>query len=1045
MADKRISQLVERVDIANNDVLPIVASGATTTNKVTISSIQTFMQGNLDLGVTSVGITLGTTGTDVNVSGSPITSSGNITINFPTASASNRGLLSSADWITFNSKQPAGNYVTLDTTQTITAQKTFTTSGSSDTMIISHGSGSGFALDVIKAGSGEAIRVNKTSGSGNAMTVIGGNFEAPTIVKTGGTSTQYLMADGSTSTLTNPVTGTGASGQVAFWNGTSSQTGDTKLTFNSSTGLLTLDGDLTLTGAQTIQTSTGNLTLATAAGNGNINLVPNGLGVVDIRNSNDTTNSQVPTLRFTDLDTSSGTGQKTGRIEFSTSDTSPGPSGVTSFIESITEGTSGLGSLIFGTGQSGSATEDARFTSNGNFLLNTTTDAGFRLDVNGTARVQGATTITGVTRIGNSSYNDVTLSGLVVGINGASASRVTIANNGNYQDVQFIATAISSGNINTWSFGQRRDTFFGNTIGSFQIVGSYTDNAGAGAPVGGGYRVPLICNPNGDVIIAGASANAINGNVGIGIISPTFKLDVNGTTRFNGLSTIQGTTASDSGQLGAELLTTGTGDASWTGTSFATGYTHVAGSTTTLTSTLAGVVNTFYQITYTVTGRTAGSFTIGFGGFISGNLTATGAVGPRATTTGTLVITPTSDFNGTIVLSIRIISISSASVTFNNSAGNLSNQLRISSLDSNSFFGLNSGRTNTTGTNNSFYGRDAGINNTTASNNSFFGSAAGQSNTTGSDNTAIGSIAGGANTTGTLNTFVGRIAGQFNTTGSDNTFIGAVSGRNNTVGANNVCVGSNAGNANTTGSSNNFVGFASGFSNTTGVGNSSFGSSSGSANTTGSSNSFFGNNSGRLLADGITALTISNNSVFIGADTRANANNQTNQIVIGTSAIGLGSNTTVLGNASTTHGRWFGNLLVGTSTNNGTNLRVVGTTQSDIITQNLASHGKKVLQYTSVSSTTINLPTEFPLMTGLVVANAYAVFGKFLGKYLSYGQAIEFYIAKNPNGTWNTVAYSDSSQFIASLVSVTGSGNDLTITTQTDTSFILELTVMTQS
>ena len=104
MADKRISQLVDRGTVANNDVVPIVVSGATTTNKATISSIQTFMQGNLDLGVTSVGITLGSTGTDVSVSGSPVTSSGNITINIPTASATNRGLLSSANWTTFNNK-----------------------------------------------------------------------------------------------------------------------------------------------------------------------------------------------------------------------------------------------------------------------------------------------------------------------------------------------------------------------------------------------------------------------------------------------------------------------------------------------------------------------------------------------------------------------------------------------------------------------------------------------------------------------------------------------------------------------------------------------------------------------------------------------------------------------------------------------------------------------------------------------------------------------------------------------------------------------------
>jgi hypothetical protein len=104
MSDKRISQLVERVSIANNDVLPIVALNASTTNKVTISTIQDWMQTHLDHGVTSIGITIGSTGTDISVSGSPVTAAGNITINVPTSSAANRGLLSAADWTTFNNK-----------------------------------------------------------------------------------------------------------------------------------------------------------------------------------------------------------------------------------------------------------------------------------------------------------------------------------------------------------------------------------------------------------------------------------------------------------------------------------------------------------------------------------------------------------------------------------------------------------------------------------------------------------------------------------------------------------------------------------------------------------------------------------------------------------------------------------------------------------------------------------------------------------------------------------------------------------------------------
>jgi len=54
--------------------------------------------------VTSVALANGTTGTDINISGSPITTNGTITLNIPTASATNRGALSSTDWSAFNNK-----------------------------------------------------------------------------------------------------------------------------------------------------------------------------------------------------------------------------------------------------------------------------------------------------------------------------------------------------------------------------------------------------------------------------------------------------------------------------------------------------------------------------------------------------------------------------------------------------------------------------------------------------------------------------------------------------------------------------------------------------------------------------------------------------------------------------------------------------------------------------------------------------------------------------------------------------------------------------
>jgi hypothetical protein len=65
-----------------------------------------------------------------------------------------------------------------------------------------------------------------------------GNITATSIIRSGGTSTQYLMADGSVSTITNNVTGTGVSGQVSFWSGTNTQIGDTSLTWDNTNKIL---------------------------------------------------------------------------------------------------------------------------------------------------------------------------------------------------------------------------------------------------------------------------------------------------------------------------------------------------------------------------------------------------------------------------------------------------------------------------------------------------------------------------------------------------------------------------------------------------------------------------------------------------------------------------------------------------------------------------------------------------------------------------------------------------------------------------------------
>lgn len=63
--------------------------------------------------VTSVAaLTIDTTGTDVSSTVATGTTTPVITLNIPTASATNRGVLSASDWTMFNNKQPAGTYLT---------------------------------------------------------------------------------------------------------------------------------------------------------------------------------------------------------------------------------------------------------------------------------------------------------------------------------------------------------------------------------------------------------------------------------------------------------------------------------------------------------------------------------------------------------------------------------------------------------------------------------------------------------------------------------------------------------------------------------------------------------------------------------------------------------------------------------------------------------------------------------------------------------------------------------------------------------------------
>jgi hypothetical protein len=197
-------------------------------------------------------------------------------------------------------------------------------------------------------------------------------------------------------------------------------------------------------------------------------------------------------------------------------------------------------------------------------------------------------------------------------------------------------------------------------------------------------------------------------------------------------------------------------------------------------------------------------------------------------------------------------------------------------------------------------------------------------------NTALGASALNANTSGNNNTAVGRFALEDNTTGASNSAFGGSALANNTTGASNSAVGLQALASNTTGSFNAAVGFQALISDTTASNNTAIGAqalvnhTSGNNNTavgtgtlfsitSGAQNTAIGGNAGRFIADNITANAAASDSVYLGHRTKALASGQTNQIVIGHDAIGIGSNTAVLGNDSIVTTALKGDVGIGTT------------------------------------------------------------------------------------------------------------------------------------
>jgi hypothetical protein len=270
---------------------------------------------------------------------------------------------------------------------------------------------------------------------------------------------------------------------------------------------------------------------------------------------------------------------------------------------------------------------------------------------------------------------------------------------------------------------------------------------------------------------------------------------------------------------------------------------------------------------------------------------------------------------------------------------------------------------NTSGNSNIAIGNAVLSNNGAASSNVAIGNSAG-TNLTSNNNVIIGQSAAANSLTGNGSNVIIGTQAMFNGSGGNNVAIGYQANQNNT-GNYNVGVGVSTISQGGNGSNNAAVGFNSMFNIANGSNNTAIGYQSGKYAGSGSS---FGN-------------TTSNNSIYIGYDVRPSANGNTNEIIIAgyngiSSSIGLGSNTTVIGNNATISSGIWGNLVIGGNL-------ITGSATGSGYTMTIAAPAQSGSLYVSGSSSF----TGSFAMTGSYTQNGYTILS-YVSQSLNYADDV---------------------------------------------------------
>ena len=446
--------------------------------------------------VTSVAaLTLGTSGTDLSSSVANGTTTPIITLNVPTASALNRGVLSSTDWSTFNGKQ---NAITLTTTGSSGAATligstlnipnygsalsgylpltggTLSTTNTSETLRISNG-GTGYSLyvqgDSYFQGS---VRFQAVSNSllktvSNVLTaaVAGTDYVIPSALSAylplaGGTLTGTL--NGTSASFSGIINANSVGNNIRIKaDGTNSLDGfvgslaDGTLyltNWSGTRGLLVLpSGTISLLGALsgTSATFSGNVGIGTTSPS----LKTEIMGVNGLPASSGT--SQIGVTRFS---------QTAGQ----------------SVMDAFVNGSVGAGFQVTNSSNLALAYPFILQPNGGNVLIGTTTDAGYKLDVNGTGRV-GGNTSSSPFELANTTISNYMFVNSTTGNEAMSRYYNPTAGNW-YTGIRANAGLGSTSSYHIYSSTYGADVAVFNTDGTSKFVGAATFSSSVTSSIG---------------------------------------------------------------------------------------------------------------------------------------------------------------------------------------------------------------------------------------------------------------------------------------------------------------------------------------------------------------------------------------------------------------------------------------------------------------------------------------------------------------------------------------------------------------------------------